>query len=81
MQSRGPALDFLAMPHAELARYHAGEDFEVVSELAGLGTTAVTFDAELSAGTYRLVFDNTVRGEADPVAELVADFEWSVRPA
>lgn len=81
VESRGPPTDFIGMRHPELERYQHGEDFESVPAITELGTTRTTFDAELPAATYRLVFDNTPMGSAPPASEVVIDFEWSVRPA
>lgn len=78
--SEGPPFDFFVMRHQELERYASGQDFESVSEASRTGVTDATFEAELPSQVYRIVFDNSDRGEAPAVSEITVDVEWRVAP-
>lgn len=62
----GPAIDMWLMEDAEFDRYQANDRFTYAESASAPDSTGTTVDAELPAGEYVLVADNTETGDAAP---------------
>lgn len=69
----GPAVDLFVMTRDEFDNYQAGERFKFGQSASIEDEIDATNTAELAAGNYAFVVDNTDRGAAHPPANLSDD--------
>lgn len=69
----GPAIDAILIDESEYEYFEEGDRWEYYSELSALDSTGNDVSGQVSAGTYRLIFDNSDQGEATPPANFNND--------
>lgn len=77
----GPSIDVILMDESEYQYYESEERWEYYTRLSSLDSIEDNMQGQLSAGTYRLIFDNTNQGSAAPPANLnndVASVDYTI---
>lgn len=69
----GPAIDVILMDESEYQYFGDGERWEYYTELSALDSTGSDITGQISAGAYRLIFDNSNEGEAAPPTNFSND--------
>lgn len=69
----GPAIDVLVIEASDYEAFVQSEDVPYLREVSVLDSTGSTVRGTLSAGSYKLVIDNSPRGEAAPPSNFRDD--------
>jgi hypothetical protein len=69
----GPEIDVIVVEESEYSYFEEGERYEYLTDPSALDTAGEEVSSALSSGEYRMIFDNTSRGEADPPSNLSND--------
>jgi hypothetical protein len=69
----GPPTDLIVVAASEYEYFEEGERYEYVAGPTVFDSAGSEGGGRLSAGNYRLIFDNTSRGEAAPPANMSND--------
>jgi len=79
----GPAIDVIVLEESEYSEYKNGDRYLYKTGVSMMDDTGGDTSAYLDAGTYRIIYDNTSAGEAEPPSNGVNDvvtveFEFGV---
>ncbi|WP_149799237.1 hypothetical protein [Halorubrum xinjiangense] len=77
----GPAIDVILLDESEYQYFDEGERSEYYPELSATDSTGDDVQGEIPSGTYRLILDNSNRGEATPPTNFsndVVSVEYSI---
>jgi hypothetical protein len=78
----GPAIDVILIDESEYESYNSGDRYLAYNELSSYDSAGDTVEGgPLSAGNYRLIFDNSSRGQASPPTDFennVAEVELDI---
>jgi hypothetical protein len=66
----GPAIDVILLNESEYQYFDEGERWQYHTDLSALDSAGDEVQGQLSAGNYRLIFDNSSRGEASPPTDF-----------
>lgn len=69
----GPAIDVILMDESEYQYFENEERWQYYTELSAMDSTGDNVSGQVSAGTYRLIFDNSNQGEAAPPSNFSND--------
>lgn len=69
----GPTIDAIFIEDSEYTHFKNGDRYNYIPALSALNTAGTEVSGKISAGTYRLIFDNSNRGEATPPTNFSND--------
>ena len=69
----GPAIDVILMDESEYEHFDQGDRYEYIPDLSALDSSGTTVSSKVPEGEYRLVVDNSERGEASPPTNFSND--------
>jgi hypothetical protein len=67
-------LDFYLLERREFAHYRDQKKFSILTAAVAEGKTNPTISAQIAAGEYVFIFDNTVMGPTQPDGDVVAGY-------
>lgn len=79
----GPEIDVIVIEESEYSYFEEGERYEYLTGASTLDSAGDDNTEEMAAGSYRMIFDNTARGEAAPPTNFGNDvveveFEFTI---
>lgn len=77
----GPEIDVIVMDESEYQYFQDGDRYNRYTNLSTFGDAGNTVNEPISAGDYRLIFDNTEREEAYPPSNFsndIAEVEFEI---
>ena len=77
----GPSIDVILIDESEYDSYENGDRFSHYSEVSTLDSVGDSVQSLLSSGNYRLIFDNSSVGSAEPPTDFtnsIAEVEFEI---
>ena len=77
----GPPIDAILIDESEYDSYESGERNLQYTEISSYDSAGDSVESPISSGNYRLIFDNSSRGRAEPPTDFdnnVAEVEFDI---